>query len=395
MNNKVKAKEIKSSINLTLESLGKSRKWLEIAGLVFAVFKGEKYPENDANSLDRLANVIRKNLVEEDRNQVEFLSKLDNALKTNDYTYNLCEKYLGEFRNKKYFIPENDLKRLREKANDGNKLAQRVIGDHYRYGGNFGVPNITEAHRYYSMAFEGGCHISSLHLANIYSNREYYMFNKDIALRYYSYSLLFYFEGDNYFNYVNLDDKDFIITYLNKQKESILSQLETLSNRIINYNMEKHYEKQGIDALLEHPLVKEFLSEYYLVDKIRNVYSTNSEIRTIFGKLGNLYERNDEAFFLLSLCGSILGDAQSLWYLGYCFRAGKGVGKDITLSGVCYILLLLINNDVDLELKIMEVLSLIRQELKQEKNDDIQEQLLSALEQILPYKNSRSISLQR
>lgn len=389
MNNKVKAEEIKSSINLTLESLGKSRKWLEIAGLVFAVFKGEKYPENDDNSLNRLANVIRKNLVEEDRNQVEFLSKLDYALKTKDDAYTLCEKYLGEFRNKKYFIPENELKSLREKANDGHKLAQRVIGDHYRYGGNFGVPNITEAHRYYSMAFEGGCHISSLHLANIYSNREYYMFNKDIALRYYSYSLLFYFEGDNYSNYVNLDDKDFIITYLNKQKESILSQLETLSNRIINYNMEKHYEKQGIDALLEHPLVKEFLSEYYLVDKIRNVYSTNSEIRSIFGKFGDLYERNDGAFFLLSLCGSILGDIKSLWYLGYCYRTGKGVGKDITLSSICYILLLLINNNVDLERNIMDALSLIMQELKQEKNDGIPEQLLSGLEQILSYQNSR------
>lgn len=381
MNNEFKAKELKSSINSTLESLGLTSKWLAIAGLVFDVFKGGKYQENDGNSLSKLATLIRKNIVDDSRNKVDFLETLDNALKHNDYITKLCMKYLNEFRDNKYIIPENDLKTLRERANNGHRLAQRIIGDHYRYGGNFSIPNIMEAHKYYSYAFENGCYISSYYLGEIYSNKYSFFHNNDLACSYYSYSLLFYFEGDRYFEFIK--GKDFILSYLKSRKDLFLSSLEDLLKKdkeISCIKADKFNNNEDLENIFELPIIKDNL--YYLYHKIKNIYLHNNQIKTVLGWLGKCYQKNDDGFFLLSLFGSICGDLESIWHLAFAFRIGKGVEKDLNISLMCYLILLEIGRGTHWEIKVMAALALIQQNIQ---GDNITKEFQQILEDMRPY----------
>lgn len=376
MNEKSKAQLLKESINEIIKRLGLTSKWKDITFLLYDDLVKKKLREDNSESFEKLKESIRKTLQDEKRKNIKLLNSLKSVLEEKDHITKLCEKYLINFRNKKFFIPENDLKELKEKADNGHLLCQRTLGEHYQFGGNFGIPNVLDAHKYYTQSFEQYDWISAIYLGKLYS--EHPLYNGDIACKYYEYAILFYFEGKESANYIPLKGNGNISSYIKLKKDLFLAELTSFVS---------DFDVQKINGLEPEERVSYLLTEigsfetYYLFMKIYDIYREYAGVGHAFKFLSDYYKysKDNDAFFLISLFGSLCGELSSLSDLAMAFKNGKGTNKDLTLSTFCYILLYLVEKNE----KWKKPLNDIYFEVNLTDNRQTNKELLSLLEQLI------------
>lgn len=377
MNEELKVKLLKESIKEIISRLGLTSKWKSVTSLVSDHFIDRNLMDNTPDGFNKLKENIRKSLTEEKRKNIELLNNLKVALDEKDHITKLCEKYLINFRKKEFFIPENDLKELKLKADNGHLLCQRTLGEYYQFGGNFGIPNIIDAHKYYTQSFEQYDWVSAIYLGKLYS--EYPLYNEDIACKYYEYAILFYFEGKESSNYIPVKGNGCVSSYIKLKKDLFLSELACFVSDFNEKNINSLNSEERVSYLLKE--ISSFES-YYLFVKIYEIFEGNMfGLRYAFKFLSNYYRygKDDDTFFLISLLGSLCGELSSLSDLAMAFKNGKGTNKDLTLSTFCYILLYLIENDE----KWKKPLNDIYLEVKSADINQTDEKLLNLLKQLI------------
>lgn len=209
---KLRSLVLKKQIEEILRKLNISHKWKEIASFLFDDFvkKGYKYDENKADDLKKLSDLIKTNLSYDDRNNIKFLSDLYDILRRKEEVIDLeipnydpasddpisilCNKYLARFSERKFSAKKEDFENLVKYADAGHLLARRTLGDYFLYGGNLGIPNFIESHRYYTLAAEDGCYISAYQLGELYLNKNGFFYHEALAYKYYDLALANYFK---------------------------------------------------------------------------------------------------------------------------------------------------------------------------------------------------------
>lgn len=208
----VQATILKKNIGYILEKVKLNNKWKSVANVVFDKFH-QRQPKkylNNKEGFERFIDLLKKNVSDPKRHNVKFLTELYDYLreledikkldipdydisKSGDSISKLCNKYLDKFLKRDFRISEQDLENLIKNADIGNTLARRTMGDYYLYGGNLGIPNFIEAHRYYSLAVEDNCYISAYQLGQMYESENGFFNHKPIAYKYYELALQYYF----------------------------------------------------------------------------------------------------------------------------------------------------------------------------------------------------------